>query len=156
MTPAIRQIEDLEEALALAPLLDRCAEDALREFRDDPLPPDVSRRFLERGFDARETVVLVAEANQERTGGDPVGLCVVGPFADPLTSEVVPMIVLLHVRQEARHRGLARKLVDAARRVLAERGIKCLAARAGHNDDALISMGERWGFLRTWELMLLE
>jgi hypothetical protein len=40
--------------------------------------------------------------------------------------------------------------------VLAERGMRVLAARAGHNDDALISMGERWGFVRAWELMLFE
>ena len=30
------------------------------------------------------------------------------------------------------------------------------AGRAGHNDDALISMGERWGFLRAWELFVRE
>ena len=31
-----------------------------------------------------------------------------------------------------------------------------LWARAAHNDDALISMGERWGFVRAWELMSAE
>jgi hypothetical protein len=34
--------------------------------------------------------------------------------------------------------------------------MKALSARAGHNDDALISMGERWGFVRQWEMMVRE
>ena len=29
-------------------------------------------------------------------------------------------------------------------------------AAFGHNDDALISMGERWGLVRTWELMAAD
>ncbi len=56
----------------------------------------------------------------------------------------------------ARHQGLAAKLVAEVSAVLRERGMMSLAARAGHNDDALISMGERWGFVRTWEMMVRE
>ena len=84
------------------------------------------------------------------------GLCLTVPFEDPLTGEILPMIVILRVDPNLRHRGIARALVDDARSILAERGHGILAARAGHNDDALISMGERWGFLRHWELMLHE
>ena len=39
---------------------------------------------------------------------------------------------------------------------LAARGVRGISARVGHNDDALISMGERWGFVRHWELLLRE
>ena len=85
-----------------------------------------------------------------------LGLCLVGPFEDPLTAERTPMVLALYVEPAVRHRGLARALVDEARAVLAERGFHRLAARAGHNDDALVSMGERWGYVRQWELMLLE
>ena len=46
--------------------------------------------------------------------------------------------------------------MQEARRLLGQRGLRTLAARAGHNDDALISMGERWGFVRAWELLLYE
>jgi GNAT superfamily N-acetyltransferase len=66
------------------------------------------------------------------------------------------MVLVLYVEPDARHRGVARALVEEATRLLAARGLRRLAARAGHNDDALISMGERWGFVRQWELMLRE
>jgi GNAT superfamily N-acetyltransferase len=66
------------------------------------------------------------------------------------------MVLLLFVSPDVRHRGLARAMVDAVTRVLAARGHEKLAARAAHNDDALISMGERWGFVRQWEMMLRE
>jgi hypothetical protein len=51
---------------------------------------------------------------------------------------------------------VARALVHETARLLAARGAGTLAARAGHNDDALISMGERWGFVRSWELLARE
>lgn len=153
--PQIRLVEEPAEQAALTPLMDRCAEAAMSEYRDEPLPPEVGARFLARAGDAPQTVLLVAEGDA-LPSGEPAGLLVVGPLTDPLTGEVIPIICLLHVRPDQRHVGLARRLVDAARGVLQERGQPTLAARAGHNDDALISMGERWGFVRQWELMLLE
>lgn len=153
MEVLLREIDTPEEARGLAPRLDRLAEDALREYRDDPLPPGVGARLLERAFGAPESVLLVAESAQGRAD---LGLCVVGPLEDPLSGERMPMILLLHVEPDVRHRGLARALVDEARSILAERGIGRLAARAAHNDDALISMGERWGFTRQWELLVYE
>ena len=79
-----------------------------------------------------------------------------GPFRDPLTGVAEPMLVALYVVPEIRHRGVARALVLELRRLLAARGFSGLAARAAHNDDALISMGERWGLVRTWEFMSSE
>ena len=83
-------------------------------------------------------------------------MCLVGPLEDPLLESRLPLVLVLYVDSAVRHRGLAGLLVEAASRELADRGIPRLAARAGHNDDALISMGERWGFTRLWELMLRE
>lgn len=131
--------------------LNRYADEVTREFRDEPLPPDVGRRLIERSFDADECVLLVAEEQ-----GEVHGLCLTAPLFDPLTGESVPVIVLLNVESQARQRGLARALAEQTQRLLARRGHRRLAARAGHNDDALISMGERWGYLRHWELMLHE
>ena len=68
----------------------------------------------------------------------------------------VPMILVLHVETAWRHRGVARALLERVSELLAARGVRGLAARVGHNDDALISMGERWGFVRTFELMARE
>lgn len=153
MNLELRIIQDLEEALALAPRMDAWAAESTAEFRDDALPRDVGRTFVETHFQRPECLILVAE---DKSSGQNFGTCVVGPFADPLTAETVPMVVLLWVDPSLRHRGVARALVVEARRLLRQRGFDKLAARAGHNDDALISMGERWGFLRHWELLLYE
>jgi GNAT superfamily N-acetyltransferase len=149
----IKLVTAREEALGLADALQRCAAASTAEFRDAPLPAGVARRALERGFGTDEFVLLAARA---AGGGDPVGLLLTMPFVDPLTADSVPMIVLLFVEPAHRHRGLARALAVEARRQLARRGFRSLAARAGHNDDALISMGERWGYLRAWEILLHE
>ena len=153
MDVSLRQIEDLEEALSLGPVLDGYAEEALSEFRDSKLPPGVTERFLRKHFDADEFVMVVAESEAGRTD---LGVCLVGPFEDPFVGDVHPMVMLLYVVPNARHRRLARALVDGVSGLLEQRGHHTLAARAGHNDDALISMGERWGFIRHWELMLRE
>lgn len=153
MQVQLRQIQDPDDASALAPRIDRCAAEAMAEYRDDPLPPGTGLRFVRTGLRAPESVLLVAES---APGEADLGLCVVGPFEDPLTGERVPMVLVLWVDPKVRRRGLAKELVGEARAVLRERGLRRLAARAAHNDDALISMGERSGFTRQWELMLRE
>ncbi len=151
MNLSLRVIDSREEALGLAERLAHLAEEAMAEYRAEPLPPDAGRRFVERHFGADELLVLAAE---ESGTGASCGLCVTAPFEEPFTGEVHPLVVVLHVRPELRHRGIARALVAEARRVLRRRGTRSLAVRAAYNDDALISMGERWGFVRAWELMI--
>ena len=149
----LREITDLEEALQLGPVLDGYAEESLAEFRDDPLPPEVTASFLRKHFEAPETCLVVAESEAGKTD---LGVCLVGPFEDPFVGERVPLVMLLYVVPTARHRRIAKALVEGVSGLLRDRGLPTLAARAGHNDDALISMGERWGFVRQWELMVLE
>ena len=149
----IRRIEDLPSALELAPALEAYAAQATAEFRDVPLPEGTCRRFFARCFSEPETVLVVAET---AAGRSDLGVCMTGPFEDPLTAGRLPMVLILFVSPNSRHRGLARALVEEVSNTLAERGIKSLSARAGHNDDALISMGERWGFVRQWEMMVRE
>jgi len=149
----LRHVHLVEEALALAPRLDRAAAERAREFQDEPVSEGVVRDFLFERFDAPETLLVAAESEPGRAD---LGLCLVGPFADPLLPTRVPMVLVLFVESNARHRGVARALIEEATRLLLERGFRTLAARAGHNDDALISMGERWGFIRQWDLMLRE
>ena len=106
---------------------------------------------LEQQLDRPETLLL-----QARDGDETLGLCLIGPLVDPLMGTATPTVLVLHVAPSWRHRGLARALVQAASDTLKERGVAGLSARVGHNDDALISMGERWGFVRHWELLLRE
>jgi GNAT superfamily N-acetyltransferase len=153
VTIRLHRIESLATALALAPELEDRAVEFHEQFSDEPFPEGAIERFLRQHFSALETHLLVAEeALSERR----VGLCLVGPFVDPLLGTRLPLVLLLHVEPAFRHRGLAGKLVQRATELCAERGMPRLAARAAHNDDALISMGERWGFVRLWELMLRE
>jgi len=151
--PFLRRIEDLASALELAPALEAYASQATAEFRDGPLPEGTCRRFFARCFSEPETTFVVAETAR---GKCDLGVCVTGPFEDPLTATRMPMVLILFVSPNARHQGLARRLVEEVTRALAERGIRSLSARAAHNDDALISMGERWGFVRQWEMMVRE
>jgi GNAT superfamily N-acetyltransferase len=149
----LRQVTSLEEALRLAPRLDAAAAGFHAQVSDEPFPDGAAARLLAERFDAPETV-LVGAFPPGRPAA--LGLCLAAPFEDPLTLARAPMIVVLQVEPDARHRGVARALVEEVQAVLAGRGLRVLAARATHNDDALISMGERWGFVRAWELMLFE
>ena len=151
MEAEFHEIEDRDDALTAAEALEPAAAELSAEFRDTPLPDHTVRRLIERSFGRPETVLMEA-----RGGGQLLGTCLTAPFEDPLTGELLPMIVLLHVDPDVRHRGVARGLVEHTLRTLETRGLTELAARAAHNDDALISMGERWGFVRHWEMMLLE
>jgi GNAT superfamily N-acetyltransferase len=151
----LRAIEDAGEARALAALVARAASELAGDL-GQAAPPDAAAalaRRLERTPGSREGLLLVAET--ARTNA-PRGLCWVTPFEDPLTGESLPLIAVLWVVPDERQRGLGRALVREAGRLLAARGVRSLAARAGHNDDVLISMGERWGFVRRWELMVRE
>jgi len=151
MNLKLRTIDDLEEARALLPLLERGASESSSSYLNEPFAAGDGARFLERCFGRAETLVLAAEAD-----GKAQALAVTAPFEDPLTGATRPMVVVLYVDPDLRHRGVARALVKELRRLLARRGQEVLLARAGHNDDAVISMGERWGLVRAWELMSTE
>ncbi len=148
----MRVVDDAAEARALGPLLERAVQ-AAGIAAGERLGPDTARRIFQRAVGRREGCLLVAE---EKTSGRPVALAASTPFEDPLSGDLAPMLVLLYVEPHLRQRGVARSLVLELRRSLASRGMNGLLARAGHNDDALISMGERWGFVRTWEIMSSE
>lgn len=151
MNLKLRAVEDLAEARRVLPFLERAALESLRALSLSGEPQVAA--LLERDLAASETLVLVAEA---REAPEPWAALVCAPFQDPLSQERSPLIVALWVDPRVRHRGVARALIEEARRRLAARGHRQLMARASHNDDALISMGERIGFVRAWELMALE
>ena len=153
MKLTLRHVTATDEALALCDRLDTYAAEFNVQFSDVAFPEGAAERFVRRHFEAPQTVLVVAEGENR---GALLGVCLVGPLVDPLIGTTLPVVLVLHVDPSLRHRGIARELIRDAERILAERGIRQLAARAGHNDDALISMGERWGFVRSWELMVRE
>lgn len=144
---------DAAAALAHAALLDLAAAESCESLGADPVPAGTARRWLERHGAAPECVLVVAEREGDP---EPAGLCATLPFEDPLTGTTEPLVVALWVAPTLRHRGVARALVAEVTRLCAARGLPAPAVRAAHNDDAVISMGERWGYVRTWELMRKE
>jgi len=153
MNLRLLSIDDAERARALLPLLERAAQETAATWREDPLPEGTVERFLERALAAPETLIVAAEDVEL---GEALAVVASAPFQDPLTGETRPMIILLYVTPDIRHHGVARALIGELQRRLGQRGHKELLARAGHNDDALISMGERLGLVRTIEIMSLE
>ena len=141
----------VDAAPGLGVELDAYVAQATDEYRDNAPPEGTGQAMLERALQSPEGLVLVAEREGQR-----IGYCVVGPLIDPVVGDRWPMVLALWVHPEFRHRGLAGTLMERARADLMARGYGFLAARAGHNDDALISMGERWGFVRHWDLMVRE
>ena len=152
MNLSVQPLTDPAAMDALEPLAQELVEAALAEERDEGAPAGAGRGVLERALASDCGLILRAEAED----GALAGLLVCGPLADPLAGDVRPMVQLLWTAAPYRRRGLARGLVEQASQTLRARGHRTLAARAGHNDDALISMGERWGFVRSFELLVRD
>jgi len=155
----LSSVSDPTAALAVSELVERAVLETTRAFREEAEPrPGAVRRLLEEHLGRAESLLLLAHATEPSApnGGDPAALLLAIPFTDPVEGSVAPLVAGLWVHPSLRHRGLARALVAEAVRVFAERGVAGLHVRAAHNDDALISMGERWGFVRAWELMVRE
>ncbi len=144
---------DAAEARSLVPKLDAYIRSALADIRDGEPPPGGGEALLARAFAGPEGVVLSA---RDPKGGECVGICITTALQDPLTGDDLPALVLLWVDPRWRRRGLARALGERAREELAGRGFQRLAARVESGDDALIAMGERWGFVRVLEWMVRE
>ncbi|MCA8981374.1 MAG: GNAT family N-acetyltransferase [Planctomycetes bacterium] len=150
MDARLRTIGDREAARPLEARLDAAARESTEIHEGAPPPAGWAGRWLDAHLADPLSLLLVAETAE---GAADLGVILVGGFDDPLGIERIPMILLLSVDPRHRHRGLASALVERAQEVLGGRGHSRLAARAPHNDDARISMGERWGFVREWELL---
>jgi GNAT superfamily N-acetyltransferase len=145
----LRAVPTLAEALERLAFLERAARESAATL-GEPVREGTAKSFLERHFGRLETALVFAE---ERSGADPLGVAASGPFEDPLSGLVRPLLVMLWVEPRVRRRGIARALWQELARQLRGREALGLVMRAGTNDDALISMGERWGLVRQWELL---
>ena len=153
MNLKLRPIEAAAEADAFAPLLERGVRESVQAFQETDEDEGGWAAFAARHFERPETLLVVAEAEGEP---EPLAFCLTGPYEDPWSGRAWPLVLGLWVRPNIRHRGVARALVQEASRLLAQRGVHLIAARTGHNDDAVLSMGERWGFIRAWEFLERE
>src|SRR5262245_19118334 len=152
MNLRLRTVGTRAEAQGTLALLEQAVHEVSGSFSRRPTG-EITRRYLERCLGQRESLLVIAEPREVER---PLALAGSAPFEDPLTGDREAMLVLLYVDPSIRQRGVARELVRELRRKLAERGVTNLWPRAAHNDDAVISMGERWGFVRAWELLTSE
>ena len=129
MDVTLQILEAPDDALALAQVIDVYAREVTAEFRDEPPAEGVGVRLVQRHFNAPECVFLVA---REKERGERIGMCVTAPMEDPLIGDRMPLIVVLSVHSDYRHRGLASHMVRAVRAELEARGQTQIAARAGH------------------------
>lgn len=155
MNVRLKAIASADDAQARATDVERAltdSEDLALILTDRPNPHEL----LERVIGQPESVFVVAESMAPEDDGATVGLCLTGPLVDPLSAARIPIVLAFWVAPGYRHRGLARHLLEDVARQLLERGQPGLCLRTDHNDDALISMGERWGFTRRWEILLRD
>jgi GNAT superfamily N-acetyltransferase len=149
----LRSITTLEAAQPHLDQLNTAAQSHL-DALGSPAPPEgFLSACLQRSLSTDQGLLVVAESTP---GTANLGFCLIGPQEDPLSGLRVPMILILSVDHSARHRGLAGALIQESRRLLARRGLTALSARCAHGDDALVSMGERWGFIREIELFVKD
>jgi ribosomal protein S18 acetylase RimI-like enzyme len=142
----VSQIETLAEASELQAYLDKAATASLAGIEHAPVESGATLRFFEEELSHAETGLWVA-----RDGDAVLGLCLTGAWVAPISGERMAAVLALYVEPNHRHQGVAKSLVHAAQAVLRARGVSRLGARVEHNDDARISMGERWGWTRGWE-----
>jgi hypothetical protein len=91
MKLALRTVTRLDEALALAPLLDASAAEFHAQCSDDPYPEGASERFLRAHLAHPASVLIVAEEQGAPPASRAWGVCVTGPFTDPLLGTLQPM-----------------------------------------------------------------
>jgi ribosomal protein S18 acetylase RimI-like enzyme len=142
----VSQIESIAEASELQAYLDKATTANFAGIEHEPVESGATLRFFEEELSHAETGLWVA-----RDGDAVLGLCLTGAWVAPISGERMAAVLALYVEPNHRHRGIAKSLVQSAQSVLRARGVSRLGARVEHNDDARISMGERWGWTRGWE-----
>ncbi len=147
MDVTLRPIADLSEAPGLVGELEAYLA------HHGPPSSAAAEPLLRCALTDEAGLVLVA---LPRGGGERCGFCVTAPAREAWEAAGEPAIVALWTAPDYRHRGLARAMVADARQRLCARGYPRLRAWVEHGDDALISMGERWGFLRAREELIWE
>lgn len=118
-----------------------------------PQSGESARRFLLRSLGQPGSLLLLAKDEKTKKA---IGFLFLAPREDGFLGVRVPFLYLLFVLPEFRRLGAARDLLLRAEKWLVGQGARMLVAPAIHNDDAIISMGERRGYLREREWMVKE
>jgi len=112
-------------------------------------PISAAQLLGSRTYGSGESFLIVAQDEAKANKGFAISV----PFLDPLSGERRPLLLFMWVESGLRRHGIARAMVVELRRLLKLGGADGLQARIPHGDDALLSMGERWGLVRQWEIL---
>lgn len=142
--PEIVEVEGPQGLVGALPLLLRAVgEGATRE------RGAAAERFAREALGGRDALLLLARG----PAGVDLGILFAAASRNPFLGTSVPFVYALFVRPENRRAGVAAALLARAERIYRARGFGALAAEVPYQDDALISMGERRGYVREREWM---
>jgi len=136
MTKVIRAYRD--QLRQVATLLD-----AYREFYKQPADHQGVRTFLQERFARAETVIFLALVDDE-----PVGFVQLYPSYDTITLKQIWILHDLFVIPSARQKGIAKSLLERARRLAEETHAKGLILETAVSNDAAQKLYEKLGWKR--------
>jgi len=136
MTKVIRAYRD--QLRQVATLLD-----AYREFYKQPADHQGVKTFLQERFARAETVIFLALVDDE-----PVGFVQLYPTYDTITLKQIWILHDLFVIPSARQKGIAKSLLERARRLAEETHAKGLILETAVSNDAAQKLYEKLGWKR--------
>ncbi len=147
------ELKELSGEEAAGPLWDRIRRAAVENYPEDEVEEAAARAFVRESLAGKGSICLAGYDTGERKLA---GVLFAGPYRHSFLAHRDAVIYWLYVWPEYRNLGLASQLLDRAESALAARGVGWLRAHAAHNDDRIISMGERRGYVREIEVMVKE
>jgi ribosomal protein S18 acetylase RimI-like enzyme len=143
----IRIIEaDTRHAEALAPLFD-----AYRVFYKQLPDPDGSKRFVLERLQRKEAVVFLAVAPQGDRDEAPLGFTLLYPAFSSVSMKRLWILNDLYVSHDGRRQGIARALVDRAKRLAVETHAKGLILETASDNHPAQALYESFGFVKDTE-----
>ncbi|MFN0221613.1 MULTISPECIES: GNAT family N-acetyltransferase [Paenibacillus] len=125
---------------AVAPLFD-----AYRQFYGQPSDPEGARAFLQGLLQRGDSVILLA---YEAGSPEPAGFTQLYPVYSSVSMKRLWTLNDLYVRPEARGRGAAALLLEAAERLARESGAKGLQLETAPDNRTAQRLYERMGYVR--------
>ena len=121
-----------------------------REFYGQPPLPEASRRFLEARLVHEQAIILIAE---DEDSGKALGFCQFIPSFSALTLAASWVLKGIYVTEEARRQLVADKLINHAKNMAREAGVKRMTVMTGEENVAAPSLYRSLGFSNDHDFM---
>jgi ribosomal protein S18 acetylase RimI-like enzyme len=138
MNTVSTRLAALEDVPRVAPLFD-----AYRQFYKQPADPILAMRFLHDRMRREESLLLIAEADQEA-----LGFCQLYPTFCSVQARPIMVLYDLFVAEDARGKGVGRALLTAAEALAVKRGVARLDLSTARKNFAAQALYEALGWKR--------